>query len=136
MKTRTEVGLWIDHRQAVIAFLRDREEEISHIRSDISKHVRFSDASHAQPSTDMPDVWAEDTRDRRFAASLDQYYDKVAACLSEAESILIFGPGEAKIELEKHLKRNELGNRTIEIEAADKMTDAQITAKVRRYFRE
>ena len=50
----------------------------------------------------------------------------------DAESILIFGPGELK----KRLERNKLGGRVVGVETMDKMTDNQIAAKVRRYFQE
>jgi hypothetical protein len=60
----------------------------------------------------------------------------VIACIRDAESILIFGPGEAKGELKKRLERNKLGGRIVGIETIDRMTDRQIAAKVRRYFKE
>jgi hypothetical protein len=49
---------------------------------------------------------------------------------------LIFGPGEAKGELQKRIKKNRLGGRIVGIETVDKMTSRQIAAKVRRYFQE
>ena len=60
----------------------------------------------------------------------------VIACIRDAESILILGPGEAKGELKKRLERNKLGGRIVGIETIDRMTDRQIAAKVRRYFKE
>jgi hypothetical protein len=51
-----------------------------------------------------------------------------------AESILIFGPGEAKGALQRRLKRNNPAGRIVAIETVDKMTDRQIAAKVRRHF--
>ena len=48
---------------------------------------------------------------------------------------MIFGPGEAKLELEKELNESkELRAKVVSVEAADKMTERQIAAKVRRYF--
>ena len=54
--------------------------------------------------------------------------------MRDAEEILILGPGEAKGELKKRLARENLGGRIVGIEAADKMTDPQIVAKVREHF--
>ena len=62
------------------------------------------------------------------------YYDSVVACIRDSDSILIFGPGEAKGELKKRLIRDKLGERIVQIETADKMTDRQVAAKVRKYF--
>jgi hypothetical protein len=58
----------------------------------------------------------------------------VISCIHNAESILIFGPGEAKGELEKRLVNKGLGGRIAGIETNDKMTDRQIAAKVRQHF--
>ena len=72
--------------------------------------------------------------ERRSTGLLNINYNAVIACVRDAESILIFGPGEAKGELKKRLERNKLGGRIVGIEAIDRMTDRQIAAKVRRYF--
>src|SRR5712691_5411767 len=51
-----------------------------------------------------------------------------------AESILIFGPGEAKGELTKRLESENLTGRIVGVETVDKMTDRQIAARVRAHF--
>ena len=61
---------------------------------------------------------------------------EVIAHLRDAESILIFGPGEAKGELENVLRVRGLSGRIVGIETVDKMTDRQIAAKVRQRFLE
>jgi 50S ribosomal subunit-associated GTPase HflX len=58
----------------------------------------------------------------------------VIAVLRNAESLIIFGPGEGKIELKKRLVKNKLGALIAAVESEDKMTDRQISAKVREYF--
>jgi hypothetical protein len=69
-----------------------------------------------------------------FTGHLHGYYDEVIAAIGDAESILIFGPGEAKGELRKRFERSKLGERIVAVETIDKMTDRQIAAKVREYF--
>ena len=76
----------------------------------------------------------EDQRDRQFTGHLNRYYGEVVECLRDAESIFIFGPGEAKGELEKRLASKGLGGRVVGIETVDKMTERQIAANVRQYF--
>ena len=78
----------------------------------------------------------EDSRERTFSGHLNIYYEAIIACLRDAESILIFGPGEAKAELKKRLEKSKLGARIASVETIDKMTDRQIAAKVRQYFAE
>ena len=122
-----QVGLWIDHRKAVIVILKDEEEEIKKIKSNMEKHVRFSSGSSEDGSS-------EDVRDRQFGNHLNSYYDEVVAYIRDADSIQIFGPGEAKGELEKRLEHEGLKAHILAIETVDKMTDRQISAKVRERF--
>lgn len=73
-------------------------------------------------------------REKALKGHLKLYYDEVISFIRDAESILIFGPGEAKTELKKRLERHKLTGRIAGIEAADSMTDRQIAAKVRQFF--
>ena len=104
---------------------RGQEEEIRELQSHMEKHVRYSGESDAS---------AEDQRDRRFAGHLDKYYDEVILAIHDAQSILIFGPGEAKGELKKRIESKGLKGRIVAVETADEMTDPQIAAKVRQHF--
>ena len=124
---KKEVGLWIDHRKAVIVTVTDEGEETKLIESGMEKHVRFEGGSDVEGS-------AEDMRDRQFANHLGRYYDRVIECIGDAGSILILGPGEAKGELEKRLQGTELAGRVVGVETVDKMTDRQIAARVRERF--
>ena len=130
-----EVGLWIDHRQAVVVILLNQGEELEHVSSGMGKHIRYSGASQSKNAAGSHDDASEDTRDRRFGNQLVEYYDTVISHLRDADSILIIGPGEAKGELQKRLEGEALGGRIVGIETADKMTDGQITAAVRQHFR-
>ncbi len=120
---QTTAGLWIDHKKAVIVFVTGKEEEIKLINSNIEKQQRQSGV-----------LTPEDIRQRELTEHLNIYYDEVVSCIREAESILIFGPGEAKGELKKRLEKDNLGGHIVGIEPADQMTDPQIVAKVREQF--
>ena len=127
-------GLWIDHRKAVIVIVSADEEETMEIRSNVEKQPgRFEGVRSTEPY-EAQLVKADDSRERDFMGHLDHYYADVIAAIREAESILIFGPGEAKGELKNHLDQAKLGGKIVAIETIDKMTDRQIVAKVREYF--
>jgi hypothetical protein len=131
---KTTVGVWLDHRKAIIVTGSDNGEEIALIISKVEKQLRRSGDSPLKGHYESQHVPADDSRQRRFTGHLNMYYDAVIACIRKAESILIFGPGEAKGELQKRLESNNLGERIVGIETVDKMTDRQIAAKVRQYF--
>jgi len=125
---KKEIGLWIDHRKAVIVIIKDEGEEIKKITSNMEKHVRFKSSSASEKSA------GEDVRDRKFGNHLNSFYDEVIAYIRDADSIQIFGPGEAKGELEKRIEHEGLKAHILAIETVDKMTDRQISAKVREHI--
>ncbi len=131
---KRKVGLWIDHRKAVIVFLADQKEEIKLVSSNVEKQIQRSADSRSGGSFEAQAVPADDRQQRQFTEHLNTYYNEVISCIRDAESILIFGPGEAKDELKKHLTHEGLSERIAGIETIDKMTDPQIAAKVRQYF--
>ena len=131
---KKEIGLWLDHRDAIIVILTDGGEEIKHITSGSGKHMRYSGSSHSKTPSGLKEVTSEDQRDRKFENQLNQYYDEVIAVIRDAESIQIFGPGEAKSELKKRLEHEGMEGHILAIESVDKMTDRQISAKVRERF--
>lgn len=133
---RKEVGLWMDHRKAVIVVITDKGEETKVIISKVEKQLRRSGGSPLKGPHEVLQVPADDSRERAFMGHLNIYYDAVIACIRNAEAILILGPGEAKGELKKRLESEGLGDRVVGIETVDKMTDRQIAAKVRQRFLE
>ena len=124
-----QAGLWIDHRKTVIVLISEAGELIKEITSGLEKRVNFTGGTASEDGS------TEDVRDRQFEGHLNKYYDQVIALLRQSDSILIFGPGEAKRELQKRLESKGMKARIRGIESADKLTEAQVAAKVRGYFR-
>ena len=121
---KKEIGLWIDHRKAVVVMISDDVEEVKEITSNMEKHVRYSNDTSEGGSS-------EDVRDRQYENHLNSFYDAVIAVIRDANSVQIFGPGEAKGELKKRLESEGFKGHILAIETVDKMTDRQIAAKVR-----
>jgi hypothetical protein len=123
---KRKVGLWIDHKKAVIFNLSDEGAEIKRISSELEKPLRISGG--------VPKESIEKHKDKRLTGHLNNYYDEVISYIRNAESILLFGPGEAKVELKNRLENLGLQKHIVGIETVDKMTDNQIVAKVRQRF--
>ena len=130
---KTTAGLWIDHRKAVIAIVSAEGEETLEIQSNVDKQPSRHAGVRSSVS-DGPEAPADDSHERDFTGQLHRYYDEVIAAIRPAESLLLFGPGEATGELQQRLEHVHLGKHIVAIETADKMTDRQIAAKVREYF--
>jgi stalled ribosome rescue protein Dom34 len=127
---KKEVGLWIDHREAVLVTITDKGEAMTRIYSNIEEIGQFAGSSRSARSQD-----AENMHERRYVNSLERHYDAIIESVRDADSIQIFGPGEAKGQLAKRLKTKNPSQRIVSVETTDKLTDSQIAAKVRHCFR-
>jgi hypothetical protein len=91
MKTKT--GLWIDHRKAIIVAVTEKGEETRLVISKVDKQPGRSSGVRSTTSYESQQVPADDSRQKKLTGHLNIYYDAVIACIRNAESILIFGPG-------------------------------------------
>ena len=121
------VGLWIDRKKAVIVSSANNIEAKRIITSDMEHYVLYS--------TTVPgDGSPENIRDRRFWNHLEEYYDKIIEHIRDAVEIQIFGPDEAKHELQKRLEQEGLRDHIVSLEEAGTLTDLQISTRVQKRF--
>jgi hypothetical protein len=121
-----KVGIWIDHTKAVIVSASADGVATKTLESDIGGHPRYGG---------QQDGGGEKRYEARHSQDLHRYYDDVIARLGQPEAILIFGPGEAKQELKTRLGLSKSPAKpSIDIEAADQLTEPQIVAKVKEHF--
>ena len=122
-----KVGVWIDHKRAVIVSLAAGRVTSDTLESGVAAHPHYSG---------QQDGGGEKKYEERHGQHLDRYYDEVIGRLGQPDGLLILGPGEAKLELKERLSRSRApSGPTIDIETADKLTDPQIVAKVKEHFR-
>jgi len=126
------IGLWIDHKQAYAIWSQDGRVEV--IPSHIEPPAHYSGGTQLGGKLNQKaDV--ELRHNDRFRLQLNKYYQQVIVTLKNADSILIMGPGKAKIELEKAIKKNKsMQKRIRKVETADKMTKNQMIAYVRKFY--
>jgi hypothetical protein len=128
------IGLWIDHKKAILVIQSEQGEDIQKIESGVGRHVSYRGAPHPRSPYSAQYQQGDNQLDNKFNEQLNKFYDKIIAQLRAAEAVLIFGPGEAKGELEKRIAHEKVKVQIVGIETTDKLTDRQIATKVRSYF--
>jgi len=128
-----QVGVWVDHRKAVIVTIGQDEETIQVVHSLIEMQGPTY-GSGARPDYGQQDKYADDSLQNQSSMHLKKYYKNIAAYIKNADYIMLMGPGEAKIELRKNLDRRMMGYKILEVMPADKMTDREIALNVRAYY--
>ena len=137
------VGIWLDHKKAFVVYLTNNQpftagnqEMIERIESDIERRVRLSGGSRSRKTPYGPqDISVDGKQEGRVKRQLNNYYQQIIKRISDADCILIFGPGEAKHEFKKLIGKNrQLAGKIKSVESADKMTVRQIAARAREFF--
>jgi hypothetical protein len=127
-------GIWVDHRRALVVMLSADGEHTTLILSRVETHPERGGDSPLKGRYEAHSVPADDRRQRALTGELNVYYDAVIAAVRGYENVFIFGPGEAKDELHRRLVEAKVGESVAAVEAADKMTDREVIAKVREHF--
>jgi hypothetical protein len=128
------IGIWIDHRKAVITELSPEGPRVTMVESRVEKHLQRGGDSPLRGRYEARQVPADDSRQRTLTGELKHYYDRVLAALPHQDGLYLFGPGEAKDELQRRLAKSHPQAVTATTGTADKLTDRQIVAAVRTHF--
>lgn len=120
------VGIWIDHKRAVIVRPSADGTTTETVESEVGAHPRFGGEL---------DGGGEKKYEGRHGQQLNRYFDAVIDQLAGPEKLLIFGPGEAKGELERRFRRSKAhAGCVVTVQTTDRLTDQQIVARVEEYF--
>ncbi len=71
-------------------------------------------------------------------ADEEKFYHEVAAQMNDAKELLIVGPGMGKTHFQHHLDKHNhknLAGSVVAVESMDQLTDAQILAAARKFFK-
>jgi stalled ribosome rescue protein Dom34 len=121
-----DVGVWIDHKKAVIVSIAAGHVTTRTLESDVGPHPHYSGSQ---------DGGGEKKYEERHDQDLDRYYDDVIGQLGQPDAVLLFGPGEAKRQLKERLGRSHVSSESVvAVESTDKLTDSQIVAKVKEHY--
>lgn len=126
------VGLWIDHKQAYV--ISHKEGIVEVIPSNIEPPAHYSGGTQLGGKLNQK-ADTEFRKSDRFRLQMKKYYQQVISAVRDANSIFIMGPGEAKIEFEKAIRKyKSMQNRILKVETTDKMTKNQMVAYVRKFY--
>lgn len=132
-----QVGMWIDHKEAVLVSVNGGDASVRRVESEVGTRFSPSGGWKAGGTAMAQSIVKEQTEDERRKHHLHAYYQALIKAVSTAEELFIFGPGEAKHELVKEIEKNKgLHIRIAAVETCDKMTEPQIVAKVKTFFKD
>ena len=127
--------VWIDAREAVIARWQGGEARLERLHSDVPSHHRSTGHVHYDPTVRHGGVAPKDAGERRRLEHLTRFVELVATQLPPADDVAILGPGTVRDRLAHRIRetdRHASRTRGVTCEAAPRLTDRQIVARLRR----
>ncbi|MDP2030390.1 MAG: translational machinery protein [Thiobacillus sp.] len=113
--------VWLDHNEAHIMHISPNDVETSVVKP-AEPHRNLQRKRGSVSGSRQPE-------DQHF-------YHEVVEALRGAAEILIVGPGQAKLELIKHIHAHDpnVSKQVIGVETVDHPSDSQVVAFARKYF--
>ena len=123
MDTKKNLGVWLDHSTANLIEFKD----------PMTSHTIESDFTHNEKVDALNR--SENLMHNKELQMDEAFYKEIADELLRYDHVLLFGPTNAKSELHNYLNMDlHFKDIKIDIESADKMTDNEQFAFVRKHF--
>lgn len=125
MKTQKKLGIWMDHTNANLIGLNAKKPS----RTVVSEFT----SNTKEEALNRSEKLMHNKRQQMNEA----FYKEIAAIILKYNHVLLFGPTNAKTELHNYLNKDlHFKDIKIDVEGADKMTNNQQEAFVKRHFEE
>lgn len=124
MKTKKYLGIYLDHS---VAHLIEYPSSASDKKIITADTILFGND---------PNLKKDESRmQQKEQNNLSDYFKIIAKIILEYDTVLLFGPTDAKVELNKLLRTNHHYDEiNIELKTTDQLTDPQMVAFVRFFF--
>ena len=124
METTNKLGIWMDHANAHLIEFTSDPAKTRTLDSDFTHKVKEETLKKSESLMHH--------KEQREEAN---YYQQLGAIIRNYESVILFGPTEAKVELFNILKANrDFEKIEISVHNSDRMTENQEHAFVKEYF--
>jgi len=129
-------GVWLDKEKALIITQENEIEELTTVKSLIEDY-HVSGGSGTKFKGGPQDVVQDSKFLERQKHQLKAYFKNIVAQIKETDNIVIFGPAETNEKFSKELHENysHLNTKVKGVKKADSMTDNQLKAWVRDFFK-
>ncbi|WP_418264589.1 hypothetical protein [Flavobacterium faecale] len=134
---KKQTGIWIDTKKAIIVTIDGQNESITEILSDIENPVHHNGEGNKGAFFGDQHVNSEKTFDERKKHQTNNYLKNVISKVAEADELYVFGPAETKNKLQQKInsEKTEIATKLKLVETADSMTQNQVVAQVKKFFK-
>ena len=131
-----KVGIWIDQKEADLITLTSNAIHTKTIYSDIESRIRIEGETKQFGRFGDQFLVDEKGKQNRVKEYTQRYLLRVVRELSKADEILLFGPAQMKMKMEKIiLSMPELATKLKDTQTSENMTHNQKLAYVKDFYK-
>tara|TARA_R110002051_G_scaffold48308_2_gene95280 strand:- start:29541 stop:29951 length:411 start_codon:yes stop_codon:yes gene_type:complete len=133
-----KVGVWLDSKHAhIISLIGDKETELT-INSEIDFFNRTGTGGSRSKWGGNQDITHEKNYLEKENTQFKSYFKHIAETIIDSDEILLFGPADVNEKFKKDLAQHykSLFGKLKAVKKADSMTQNQIKAYVKDFFRQ
>lgn len=134
-----KIGIWIDKEKAHVVSLENNKEHLITLQSEIEnfRPVGGSGSKGSKNRWGPQDVVQDSKFLEREKHQLKSFFKKIAKTISDADEIAIFGPSDTNLKLKQELTLNykQIANKIKAVKKADSMTNNQVKALIRDFYK-
>ncbi len=130
------IGIWMDIQKAHIVMLTEERKQMQTLFSEVEDY-HPKGGSGTKLKGGPQDVVQDSKYLERKNNQIRIYFRNLAEAIKDADSIVLFGPSDTAEKFRKELSENkkELAAKIKMVRRADSMTDNQIVALVRNFYK-
>ncbi|MBI2281398.1 MAG: hypothetical protein HYU68_12030 [Bacteroidetes bacterium] len=131
-----KIGVWIDSQRAVVITLANGESSLKTILSGIEGKIREEGEGKDYARFGIQYTNNEKKNAIKHQIQAVKFSQDVVEELNGCEEFVVFGPAQMKLELKKVIDTNPIiAKKLVDVIPADNMTDKQLIAWVKDYFK-
>ncbi len=130
-----KVGIWLDQKEALIVTVINNSVTKNLVVSDIETRERIPGEKKIFGRFGDQYLNDEKSKKNKINDLTTRYLNAILAQLKKVDEVLLFGPAQTKIKLEKLINTdNNLSSKLKSVQNANNMTENQKVAFVKNYF--
>lgn len=129
------VGIWMDRDHAYVMNFQDGKVKTEKVDGKLHRNRLMGGARTGSQFTRLSSPTERTSMERRKKAE-KYYFGQLKDRIKEASGVYIFGPAKMKILFYKAMMNDaSVKDRILGVDRADSMTEAQMRAKARSFFK-
>lgn len=134
---KNNIGIWIDTSKAIIVKLSNNNCTVKTVESNIETRERVAGETKKFGRFAGQYITYEKNRQNKKMELTHLFLKNLTKEIQDAEALVLLGPANMKKLFAKEILKNmQIANKLIEVQSSDSMTENQLVARIKKFYKE